>query len=284
MPNLEIFSHSPTGPAKPVPLLFVHGAFCGAWIWAEKFLPWFAARGYEAHAVSLRGHGKSEGRDTLHNFGIDDYVADVFRAAEGCSSPPVLIGHSMGGIVVQRALANGHDLPGGVLMASAPPHGLWASTMGLAWRDPYVFHNMSQMMMFGMRAMSFEALYRAMFSNSMPRAEAARYEWRVQEESRRVLMDIGGWIPCPVLPKRKMPVLVLGAKGPAVPAGSGARHGLGVRYGCDVLPDMGHSMMLQPGWESVARHIDGWVDANFAAPETAELVNPAVDLGHVRLS
>ena len=54
MPDLEIFSHSPAKPTKPVPLLFVHGAFCGAWIWAEKFLPWFAARGYEAHAISLQ--------------------------------------------------------------------------------------------------------------------------------------------------------------------------------------------------------------------------------------
>jgi pimeloyl-ACP methyl ester carboxylesterase len=275
MPNLEIFSHSPAGPAKPVPLLFVHGAFCGAWIWAEKFLPWFAARGYEAHAISLRGHGKSEGRDSLHNFGIDDYVSDVLRAAEGCSSPPVLIGHSMGGIVVQRALANGHDLPGGVLMASAPPHGLWASTMGLAWRDPYVFRNMSQMMMFGMQAMSFEALYRAMFSNSMPRAEAARYEWRVQEESRRVLMDIGGWIPYPVLPKRKLPVLVLGAEKDLLFPPDQV-HATAWAFGTDAtfFPDMGHSMMLQPGWESVARHIDGWVDATFAAPlEIVESVN-----------
>lgn len=151
----------------------------------------------QAHAVSLRGHGRSEGRDSLHNFGIADYVDDVLKAAEGCSAPPVLIGHSMGGIVVQRALAQSHDLPGGVLMASAPPHGLMASTLGLAWRDPFVFHKMSQMMMFGMESMGFEALYRAMFSDSMPRDEAARLEGRVQEESRRVLMDIGGWIPFP---------------------------------------------------------------------------------------
>jgi pimeloyl-ACP methyl ester carboxylesterase len=272
MPNLEIFSLPPTGPAKPVPLLFVHGAFCGAWIWAEKFLPWFAARGYEAHAVSLRGHGRSEGRHSLHNFGIADYVADVLKAAEGCSSPPVLIGHSMGGIVVQRALATSHDLPGGVLMASTPPHGLMPSTMGLAWRDPYVFHKMSQMMMFGVQAMSFEALYRAMFSDSMPRAEAARYEGRVQEESRRVLKDIGGWIPFPVLPKRKLPVLVIGAEKDLLFPPDQV-HATARAFGTDAtfFPDMGHSMMLHPGWESVALHIDGWMAANFAArPETAQ--------------
>jgi pimeloyl-ACP methyl ester carboxylesterase len=176
----------------------------------------------------------------------------------------------MGGMVVQRALVNGHHLPGGVLMASAPPHGLLASTMGLAWRDPYVFQQMSKMMMFGTEAMGFEALYRAMFSDSMPRAEAARFEDRVQEESRRVLMDIGGWIPFPPLPKRKMPVLVLGAEKDLLFPPDQV-HATAWAFGTDAtfFPDMGHSMMLQPGWESVARHIDGWVDDNFAAqPKT----------------
>ena len=265
MQNLEIISHSPTGPARTTPLLFVHGAFCGAWIWAEKFLPWFAARGYEAHAVSLRGHGKSEGQERLHTFGIADYVDDVLQAADACSSPPVLVGHSMGGNVVQRALAAGPHLAGGVLMASAPPHGLMASTVGLAWRDPYVFNKMSQMLVFGTEAMGFEALYRAMFSDSMPRAEAVRYENRVQEESRRVLMDIGGWIPFPPMPKRKLPVLVLGAEKDLLFPPDQV-HATAWAFGTDAtfFPDMGHSMMLQPGWEGVASHIDGWLATVFA--------------------
>ncbi|EWY36636.1 alpha/beta hydrolase [Skermanella stibiiresistens SB22] len=261
MRNLEILSHSPSGPSKPVPLLFVHGAFCGAWIWAEKFLPWFAARGYEAHAVSLRGHGRSEGQDRIHDFGIADYVEDVLAAAGECSSPPVLIGHSMGGMVVQRALAADAELPAAVLMASAPPHGLMASTVGLAWRDPYVFRQMSKMMAFGTQAMGFEALYRAMFSDSMPREEAARYEDRVQEESRRVMLDIGGWIPFPPLPSHKPPVLVLGAEKDLLFPPDQV-HATAWAFGTKAtfFPDMGHSMMLQPGWEDVALHIARWLE------------------------
>ena len=48
-------------PSDRPPLLFVHGSFCGAWIWAEHFLPFFAEAGWECCAVSLRGHGGSEG-------------------------------------------------------------------------------------------------------------------------------------------------------------------------------------------------------------------------------
>lgn len=201
MSRLEIISRHPAktppaGTTRMPPLLFVHGAFSGAWIWDAKFLPWFAERGWEAHAVSLRGHGNSEGRDRLHDFGIADYVDDVLEAAGRLSAPPVLIGHSMGGMVVQRALAK-RRFPAGVLMASAPPYGLLTSTMGLAWRSPYVFQQMSMLMTFGETAIDPDAIRRAMFSDKMPHAEAAEYESLLQEESRRVLLDIGGWIPFP---------------------------------------------------------------------------------------
>ena len=99
--------------------------------------------------------------------------------------------------------------------------------------------------------MGFEALYRAMFSDSMPRDEAARFEDRVQEESRRVLMDIGGSISFPPLPKRKLPVLVLGAEKDLLFPPDQV-HATAWAFGADAtfFPDMGHSMMLQPGWES----------------------------------
>ncbi len=68
----------------------------GAWIW-EHFLGFFAARGYPAYAVSLRGHGGSEGDLAVASF--EDYVDDVETAAKAIGSEPVLVGHSMGGLV-----------------------------------------------------------------------------------------------------------------------------------------------------------------------------------------
>lgn len=260
MPKLEILSRPPAGPAKPVPLLFVHGAFCGAWIWDEHFLPWFAEQGWEAHAVSLRGHGASEGRERLHSFRIADYVEDVLAAAEACSAPPVLIGHSMGGMVVQRALIR-RRLPGAVLMASAPPHGLLESTMRLAWSDPYVFQQMGMLMAFGSRAIDPEAVRRAMFSDRVPLEMAKRYEPLMQEESQSVVLDIGGWIPFPPLPARGIPVAVLGAEEDRLfPADQVRATARAFRTEPVFFPAMGHSMMLEPGWESVARHVADWVE------------------------
>jgi pimeloyl-ACP methyl ester carboxylesterase len=63
--KLEVTTRTPTGEPRPTPLLFVHGAYCAAWVWDRHFLPFFADRDYEAHALSLRGHGASEGHELL---------------------------------------------------------------------------------------------------------------------------------------------------------------------------------------------------------------------------
>ena len=63
--KLEVITREPETDARPTPVLFVHGMFHGAWCWEEHFLPYFAQRGYAAHALSLRGHVGSEGRERL---------------------------------------------------------------------------------------------------------------------------------------------------------------------------------------------------------------------------
>ncbi|MEZ5585420.1 MAG: alpha/beta fold hydrolase [Candidatus Competibacteraceae bacterium] len=115
--RLEIISRRPAGSPKAVPLLFVHGAFVGAAVWDAHFLAYFAEHGYSAHAVSLRGHGGSAGHESLSWHSLADYVDDLRRTVAVLDAPPVLIGHSMGGMVVQKYLEM-HAVPGLVLMVS----------------------------------------------------------------------------------------------------------------------------------------------------------------------
>lgn len=61
------------------PLLFLHGAYHGAWCWKENFLPYFSSKGFTYYALSLRGHGESEGREKLHSFSLKDYMEDVLE-------------------------------------------------------------------------------------------------------------------------------------------------------------------------------------------------------------
>src|ERR1700722_4157758 len=121
-PKLEVISRLPSRPRPAPPILFVHGAWHGAWCWDEFFLSYFAAHGFEAHALSLRAHGASEGRTQLHRSRIRHYVEDVAAVFAGFSSAPILVGHSMGGFVVQKFLET-QSSPAAFLLASIPPAG-----------------------------------------------------------------------------------------------------------------------------------------------------------------
>jgi len=79
--KLEVLSQSPQQRTHPTPLLFVHGAWHGAWCW-QNFLPYFAGHGYETHALSLRGHGRSEGWEGLRWHGVRGYIADLEQVIE----------------------------------------------------------------------------------------------------------------------------------------------------------------------------------------------------------
>src|SRR5262245_7923152 len=96
-PQIEVRSRLPQTASsrrnngRKTPLLFVHGGYCDAWCWEPFFLPWFAAQGYPAYALSLRGHGESGGYGSLFVAGLDDYAADVERVIAQIDVMPVLI-------------------------------------------------------------------------------------------------------------------------------------------------------------------------------------------------
>jgi non-heme chloroperoxidase len=259
--NLEIIHKNPkTGSSKP-PLLFVHGAYVGAWCWEEFFLDWFAARGYPSHAVSLRGHGKSEGREKLDDYGLADYAEDVAHAAAGLAVSPVLVGHSMGALVVQKALEKMLDVRAQVLACPVPSFGLLPSTFSLAFSKPALFAGLN-VVASGGRA-SGEVLGHALFAAPPAPEIAERCYRRMQRESRRALLDMSGWsLPLPWLNwgKRRPPTLVLGAGQDAlipVAQAQGTARLLNAEY--RLLPALGHAIMLDAGWESAASEILAWL-------------------------
>ena len=56
---VDVIEKCPSRDSQKPPLLFVHGAYHGAWCWDEHFLDFFAAKGYRSVAVTLRGHPKN---------------------------------------------------------------------------------------------------------------------------------------------------------------------------------------------------------------------------------
>jgi pimeloyl-ACP methyl ester carboxylesterase len=189
--KLEVVTRTPTGAPRPTPLLFVHGSYSGAWVWDRHFLPFFAAQGYEAHALSLRGHGASAGREILPFCRLRDYVADLEQVASALPRPPVLIGHSMGGMIVQKVLHR-QRVPATVLIAPVPPHGLLGSLLGMALTNPVLYREMAWAQALGPRSVDAWAIRRALFSDDTTDDEVRDYLDRFQPESTLVILDLLG--------------------------------------------------------------------------------------------
>jgi non-heme chloroperoxidase len=257
--GLELISHVPVTQSHATPLLFVHGAFVAAWCWDDHFLPYFAQRGYAAHALSLRGHGGSTGWESLATASIDDYENDVQRVARHVGAPLVVIGHSMGGMVLQRCL---HKLTAAaaVLMASVPPEGLLGSSLLLAARDPALFGEINLIQHTHPHFAALEGVRRAIFSDHVADEEIGKHLARMQPESQRAVFDLSWPQQFFIGRAKNVPVLVLGGEKDAFfPPGvieSTARV-YGVR--AEIFPDMAHAMMLERDWQLVADRIINWL-------------------------
>jgi pimeloyl-ACP methyl ester carboxylesterase len=255
--RLEVLSRQPAA-ARPTPLLFVHGAWHGAWCWDEHFLGYFAERGYPAYALSLRGHGASEGPEHLRDATIADYVADVAQVAGDLPSPPVVIGHSMGGLVVQKYLET-HPAPAGALLASVPPGGALRTTLNVARKHPFRFaySNLTRSLY---PLVSRPRLTREMFfSPEMTEEEVQAHFRRIQDESFRAFLDMIALNRA--RPRRvKTPLLVLGGGRDAIftpheVAATARAYGTQPR----MFARMPHDLMLDAGWQDVAYAILAWL-------------------------
>nr|VFK17404.1 MAG: Lysophospholipase, alpha-beta hydrolase superfamily [Candidatus Kentron sp. LFY] len=255
--KLEMISRLPKADGEPTPLLFLHGAFCGAWVWDEHFLSYFAEHGFAAHALSLRGHGSSEGYNNLPFTRLADYVEDLAKTIEAMDKPPILIGHSMGGVVGQLYLRD-HVLPGVVLMGSGPPHGMIASAMSVFLTKPLLSTQLSLMHLFGSDTESRNAMCKIIFSKNMPREEALDFLKRTQAESYRVVFDLS----LPYIPKnRGTPVLVLGAEDDLFVTPYMVR-ATAKSYDApeaEIFSGTGHAMMADTRWQDVADRILKWI-------------------------
>ena len=111
----------PERRSRRKPLYFLHGELGGSWLW-QRFLGYFAPRGWEGHALNLRGHYWSETAD-FADIDFQTYVDDARAGMSHLGRPPVVIGHGMGALLALK-LWEEVPLSGIVLISPALPAAL----------------------------------------------------------------------------------------------------------------------------------------------------------------
>ncbi len=109
------------------PVVFVHGAFCGGWAF-DSFREPFEAAGFETHAPNLPHHERGADLEQLAQAGLKEYTQAIAHYVSTLRAPPVLVGHSLGGLVVQLA-AMQVPIAGLVLLAPSAPWGVPPTTL-----------------------------------------------------------------------------------------------------------------------------------------------------------
>ena len=253
----------------------IHGAFCGPWVF-DKFREPFEAAGYKVHAPPLRHHAEgasgSEGQHktagasrALGATSLTDYARDLEKFIAELDVLPVLLGHSLGGLLAQMLAAKGLARAL-VLLAPCPPWGIMPSTL-------FEIASAQTMLLAGdFWNQPLKPDYWVAAANSLdrlPPAERLKVFQRFVPESGLATFEIMHWafdakraalvnardVTCPIL-------ALSGAHDRINPPSTVRR--IAERYKGRVvyeeLPGHSHWLIGEPGWEKIAARSVTWID------------------------
>ena len=256
-----------------VPLLLIHGAWLSARSW-ENYSDYFSKRGYAVSAPEWpRKHGDvEEMRETAEEsagLGIQEIVHHYEGLIKDLDQPPVLLGHSFGGLIVELLADRGLSRAA-VAMSPAPPKGilvlpfssLKAAAPALA--HPSKWH--------GVVPLTLEEFTYGFVNTFTPEDAAAAYEDYAVPETGQIFYEAGFanfhlHPPTEVHFKSadRAPLLIVGAeKDNTVPASlSKKQHEKYEKSDAQTdyieFPGRPHLMMVGEGWEEVAAGIESWI-------------------------
>ena len=258
------------------PVVFVHGL----WLPAESWGAWaevFQQAGYDPHTPGWPGDGATleETRanpERVAGYGIDSVVTHYAELCRKLPAKPIVIGHSFGGLIVQRLL--GQDLAAGAVaidpapikgVVYLPPSALRVA--GIALRNPANRN----------RAVSLTAKqFRYGFGNAVSEDESNElFERWAQPSPGRPLFEAAAANFSPGSPAKvrtdnatRGPLLVTaGGRDHTVPAAISKATVKLYRNSPAVtdlieFPDRGHSLTIDSGWHDVAGRVLSWVQSH----------------------
>lgn len=252
--GLNVLTAQPTTPTTKPPILFVHGLWAGAWNW-EGYLEYFVERGYPTYALDLQRNASSISGHYVSKISIRDYIANVRAVVEALGNP-ILVGHSRGGLVVQKT-AELIQPPAVILLNPAAPRGIlavrtWPLLKTSALHLPDI--------LLGRPVVPNFAQAQELLLNNLPVAEQQEVFERFVPEPGRLILEIAS-LGLPVnAGKVTSPMLVIGCSDDKItPVGMVRKIARKYQAKMWEFPGFAHMCLIEPGWEKIATRIYEWL-------------------------
>lgn len=263
--------------SKP-PLLFVHGSYHGAWCWEQNFMPYFAAAGYDTIAISLRAQGNSDRGQLKVSGNLQSHADDLASVIQAIgSNPPVLIGHSFGGLLAQKYVSqldtDGKNkgrpgVAGVALLCSVPPSGNKDIVGRITKKSPMTSLKITWAFVSKSFARNLGACRETFFSPDIPESDLVKYQEKLAACSPIRLLDLRSLnkeLPIPPLPqpvKDNLPAFVGGGETDLV-VDPPAVNETAAYFGIEPVMwvDTAHDCMLDTRWERAAASLRHWLDS-----------------------
>jgi pimeloyl-ACP methyl ester carboxylesterase len=228
-------------------IVFVHGMCHGAWCWEEHFIPYFEKLGYHCIAFDLPGH-KTQGSTRRISYSLNDYVRALQSEVAKLSTPPIIVGHSMGGMILQQFLKKG-TCKKAILMSSVPSSGVLKASLRVMCRYPGVIPYLLRRDLCG----AFTNYPKLILNDP---ALSLRYAPMMCAES--FLAYLG--LMLPVSHHTSVPILVVGGSNDGLITvrefASTAKH---YQARLEIIEGGSHDLMLDDDFEKSAKVIQEWI-------------------------
>lgn len=234
------------------PILLIHGTFSHGGL-LSPWVEYFGAAGYRCQAPSLPGRLPTD-PDTLRTLTMPDYLDPLLRTCAAMDEPPIVIGHSMGGLLGQQ-LAASTPCSALVLLASAPPGVLWAQPRAL----PHLAKLMPRILA-GRPFRPSASTLNAVVFNDLPDAEAKALGEQLVPDSGRVFRSMIFGLNRVPRTAVQCPVLCLSG-GADRNVSARISRSISSRYGAThhVFPRRGHWLIAPSGVDEVASVVLRWL-------------------------
>ena len=253
-----MISKEAIGEKKEDTVLFLHGAWHGAWCWEKFFMPYFAKQGYDTYAINLRQHDNKGAVKGMNYNSIADYVEDLSNAVDQLDKDPIIIAHSMGGLVLQKYLEK-RPCKKAILMAPVPVSGVLRVTNHLLFTTTYALPSILRLNLWGL-VNSKEKSQKLFLSPDADKDVVDFCENNLCSESFKAFLNML-YPNIKINFHTKIPMLVIGAENDQIFTSKELTR-TAKKYNADlkILPDMAHDMMLDTHHEKAAQEIIDWIN------------------------